>query len=533
MIEVGQVVGNYAVTEKLGEGGMGIVYLVEHPVIGRKAALKAVHPHFARNPMVVSRFVTEAKAVNQIGHEHIVDITDFGTTPSGDFYFIMEYLGGDSLAGALNRQAPFSPERALRIALQLADALEASHAHGVIHRDLKPDNIVLVEHGTDRDFVKVLDFGLAKLVGPDQAGMRNTQTGSVVGTPYYMSPEQCEGNREIDRRADIYSLGVVLFEMLTGKLPFGGKGYGEVLLKHMTVPAPAARSVVPSLSPALDAILYRALAKDPAERFQTMAEFHAALLDPDAYAATFTLSEVDSDLSGRRRAAAPMTRAEMQTRPTLLATLNEGAPHDPSRKSTLRDAIGEVDENDVIPRTHHARGLILAAGAALALVLIPAGAFRRPTARVVAVAQEVGHPATVRLKAAAEAFSRPASVRLNFNSDPVGASVLRADGTVLGVTPLSTNAPYADVATEYFVRKDGFLPKTVALVPNLPSPVFVVLERDPLEDPPLTARLNTASAISGAEPSPTRRLRVSHHHYLPPPLPAHDEDETLAPSPGE
>src|SRR4051812_22150213 len=163
-LDVGQVVGNYKLTAKLGEGGMGMVFLAEHPVIGKKVALKAIHPELSRNPEVVSRFITEAKAVNQVGNEHIVDIHDFGTTPEGEFYFIMEYLQGESLAGRLRRERVFVPSRALQIASQVADALAASHGHGIIHRDLKPENIFLINRGNSVDFVKVLDFGLAKLM---------------------------------------------------------------------------------------------------------------------------------------------------------------------------------------------------------------------------------------------------------------------------------------------------------------------------------------------------------------------------------
>src|SRR3954471_1225892 len=144
MIAVGQTIGNYTITAKLGEGGMGVVYLAEHPVIGRKVAMKAIHPELSRNPEVVSRFMTEAKSVNQIGNEHIVDVNDFGTTSDGEFYFIMEYLQGEAVSERLAREQTFEPHRALMIAAQVADALAASHSHGIIHRDLKPENIFLI-----------------------------------------------------------------------------------------------------------------------------------------------------------------------------------------------------------------------------------------------------------------------------------------------------------------------------------------------------------------------------------------------------
>src|SRR5688572_29046023 len=250
MIEVGQTIGNYRITAKLGEGGMGIVYLAEHPVIGRKVALKAIHPELSRKPAVVSRFMTEAKSVNQIGNEHIVDVSDFGNTSDGEFYFIMEFLQGESVADRLRRERLFEPNRALQIAAQVADALSASHSHGIIHRDLKPENIFLINRGQTRDFVKVLDFGLAKLILGDEKVSHKTRTGSVMGTPYYMSPEQCEGKAGVDYRADIYSLGVIVFEMMTGRVPFGGEGYGEIIVKHLTLPAPVPSSFNPAITPA-------------------------------------------------------------------------------------------------------------------------------------------------------------------------------------------------------------------------------------------------------------------------------------------
>jgi len=163
MIDIGHTIGNYKITAKLGEGGMGVVYLAEHPVIGKKVAMKAIHPELSKNSDVVSRFVTEAKAVNQIGHEHIVDIADFGNTPDGEFYFVMEYLQGESMSERLRRETRVDVGPALSVGAQIADALNASHEQGIIHRDLKPENIFLCNRGLNRDFVKVLDFGLAKL----------------------------------------------------------------------------------------------------------------------------------------------------------------------------------------------------------------------------------------------------------------------------------------------------------------------------------------------------------------------------------
>ena len=335
MIDIGHTIGNYKITAKLGEGGMGVVYLAEHPVIGKKVAMKAIHPELSKNSDVVSRFITEAKAVNQIGHEHIVDIADFGNTSDGEFYFVMEYLQGESLSDRLKREKRIPLGQAMSISAQIADALNASHQQGIIHRDLKPENIFLCTRGANREFVKVLDFGLAKLTQNDQKVTHKTRTGSVMGTPYYMSPEQCEGKTEIDYRADIYSLGVLIFEMLTGKVPFGGEGYGEIIVKHVTMPPPSVRSVVPELPEFMDSIMYRVLAKDREQRFQTMADLREALLDPERYASSAPDVGIPDDLSGIARAAAPMARAELEARSAL------GHPsRDPDAATDRRDAVG-------------------------------------------------------------------------------------------------------------------------------------------------------------------------------------------------
>jgi serine/threonine-protein kinase len=283
---IGQTIGNYRVTHKLGEGGMGSVYLAEHPHIGKKVALKVLHAEFASNQEVVARFFNEARAVNDIGHPNIVDIVDYGVLqggPSGDrmVYFIMEYLGGRNLTQLIRNESPLPPERAFMIALQVADALAASHRTGIIHRDLKPDNIMLIQRGREHDFVKLLDFGIAKLT-TDQAGSRRTRTGIVMGTPAYMSPEQCEGRGAIDHRTDVYALGIVLYEMLTGRTPFVGEGYGEILVQHLTQP-PTPPSTFRGLSPHVEAVVLKALEKRADMRFPTMEEFMRAMADPVGY----------------------------------------------------------------------------------------------------------------------------------------------------------------------------------------------------------------------------------------------------------
>ena len=284
---IGQTVGNYLVKQRLGEGGMGAVYLAEHPTIGKKVALKVLHAEFATNTEVVERFFNEAKAVNSIAHPNIVDIVDYGviqTGPSGSdqlVYFIMEYLSGQTLAQVIRAEAPLPPERALMIALQVADALAASHRAGIVHRDLKPDNIILGQRGREQDFVKLLDFGIAKLTSDGRTGSR-TRTGLVLGTPAYMSPEQCEGSAKVDHRTDIYALGICLYEMLVGRVPFIGEGYGEILVQHLTQ-KPIEPSRYRMMSPHVEQIVLKALEKRPEMRYPTMDEMIRAMADPVGY----------------------------------------------------------------------------------------------------------------------------------------------------------------------------------------------------------------------------------------------------------
>ncbi|MBL8625683.1 MAG: serine/threonine protein kinase [Myxococcales bacterium] len=266
---------------RLGVGGMGVVYLAEHPIIGKKVALKVIHRELSANREVIGRFYQEARAVNLIGNEHIVEVHDFGQSPEGDLFFVMEYLDGKTLAQVLTRERILDVRRALHVCAQIADALAAAHTVSIIHRDLKPDNVMLLERSGDPDFVKLLDFGLAKVMS--ESGAKNlTAAGVILGTPQYMSPEACE-SKKVDHRTDIYALGVLLFQMLCGQVPFDGETMGAVLIKQVSQPPPAPRGLSPLIPPAVEQIILRCLAKAPDARFQSMAELRAALIDPALY----------------------------------------------------------------------------------------------------------------------------------------------------------------------------------------------------------------------------------------------------------
>src|SRR5438067_10257216 len=272
---VGQVIADrYHVIKKLGEGGMGQVYLAEHVKMGRRSAIKVMNPSMVHDPDAVARFNREASNASRITHPNVCAIYDFGETPDGIIYLAMEFIEGEPLTDLLERESALSVPRAVHIFLQAAEALQAAHDLGIVHRDLKPDNIMLARRKDGADVVKVVDFGIAKAVGGDQAGQKVTKTGLVVGTPEFMSPEQLSGDA-LDGRSDLYSLGLVLFKMLTGTLPFPADTVQEAMIKRLTDEPAELIEMRPDLHcpPGLQQTLDTALARSPADRYQSAAKF--------------------------------------------------------------------------------------------------------------------------------------------------------------------------------------------------------------------------------------------------------------------
>ena len=278
-LQQGQVLdGKYKIVRVIGEGGMGAVYEGENIRIRRRVAIKVLHAGVASNTEMVQRFEREAQVAGTVGNDHILEILDLGALPGGERYMVMEYLDGETLTDRIKARTQVAPAEAVQLLRQVLRGLSAAHAAGIVHRDLKPDNIfILKEKAGIRDFVKIIDFGISKFSEVGGQSSRMTRTGALMGTPHYMSPEQATGSMDIDRRTDIYAVGIIMYEAVTGRVPFQAETFNQLLFEIALAKIIPARQVVPDLDPAIDSIIMKASARDPAQRFQSCEEFLAAL----------------------------------------------------------------------------------------------------------------------------------------------------------------------------------------------------------------------------------------------------------------
>ena len=426
--------GHYRIETRIGEGGMGTVYKALHVQLEKHFAIKVLSKKIAENVSAVERLRQEAQAASRIDHDNIVDVTHFDATEDGDVFIVMELLKGAPLADVLERGRLDLPN-AMHIALQMCRALHAAHEHNIVHRDLKPENIFIVPKN-GMDFVKVLDFGISMIKSADTEQVRMTKTGQLVGTPLYMSPEQAKGESDVDRRVDVYALGVILYEMLAGTPPFEGDNYFQLLWKHgndMPDP-PSLRAPDAHIPEAIEAAIMKALAKDPADRFATMADFEVALLE----------GAPDLQVTGPLLSMPSMTSMTSMT-PTALAR-----PAAPGR-----------------------RGLVLVLVAA-ALVFAGIGAFALggdetggepadpiPPTRV----EPVDDPPPDELPNGIDVPDPPATpdpelVWVEFVSRPRGATV-RVAGQVLGPTPTQARFPASDEPLEAIFELRGYRSEAV------------------------------------------------------------------------
>jgi eukaryotic-like serine/threonine-protein kinase len=463
-----EVVGNYRIVRKIGEGGMGAVYLGEHALIGRPAAIKVLLREMSHRQDLVTRFFNEARAATAVKHPGIVEIYDFGYHSDGSAYIVMEYLEGESLSARLRRTGPCSETRAAALCRQVAGALAAAHAKGIVHRDLKPDNIFVVRDAdvADGERTKVLDFGIAKLTGAEEAGSGMTRTGMVLGTPAYMSPEQCKGAGTVDQRADLYALGCILYEMVCGRVPFVAEGAGELMALHIFAPVPPPSTIRP-VTPQLEQLLLRALAKEPEHRFASAEEMIAALRVavpsgsfPRAGAAEATVM-IGAGAGPYHPTPPP---------PASIATF-------PPRPTTLQGAVGAsatASATAVTPAPRRRRAWLVAAAT---IAIGAGGAFAVTSAVTGGRSQGVGAttppavpapapapkpaPAPVAAHPVITPLSTPppppAKITIALRSDPGGADVYRMpQGVRIGTTPLDYAMDPIDGEIVLIVKKRGY-----------------------------------------------------------------------------
>ncbi len=300
-----ELTGRYDILERIGQGGMGVVFRARHVQLGREVALKLIRARFGGSAEVLERLRREAIAASRARSPHVVEVLDYAELPDGSAYIAMELLTGEDLGRRLETGGALGWRAARRIALQIAHGLASLHGRGVVHRDLKPDNVLLIERDGVRDHVKLLDLGLARVDGVP----RITQPGLALGTPHYMSPEQCLGD-PVGPATDIYALGTVLYEMVAGRVPFETLGFPGILAAQVSEPAPDVRIYAPELPEEAAQLIMRALAKDPAERPRTAADFAAAIARVDAPSAS---------RSGIRRIAPRERQDDTAARPLAAA----------------------------------------------------------------------------------------------------------------------------------------------------------------------------------------------------------------------
>jgi eukaryotic-like serine/threonine-protein kinase len=496
--EAGTVLGSYRLIDVLGEGGMGVVYLAEHTRLGRRVALKTLRREFAENPQAVRRFFGEARAVNKIRHQNIVEITDFVEEAGGDNYYIMELLRGKPLSSVIDNEGVQPLPRSVGIMAQVARALQAVHDAGIIHRDLKPDNVFLIERSGQPDFVKLLDFGVAKLIDAvESVGVHSTAAGAILGTPEYMSPEQASG-KPVDHRTDIYSFGILLYELVTGVLPLRGANFGEMVVKHLTITpiAPSRVQGLPHEVPAeLEDTILACMEKDEnarPERIDAVADQLEAIAEANGWELpTYTAVPRSSSRMGSvtgshtipplRRTPAIGSPAMGHAPPTVEIEAKGSGQMPAATPVMARSSATMPASLPAAPRARRwplfvAIACVLAAGGAFAIVNLQ-GEAKQPEPAAAAPVVEPAKPAVAE------------TIEIEIESTPVGAEVIRvSDGQVLGDTPLTLPFARSDRIETFELRLAGHVAQKQSVRLDRGSRILTVLVEEPKPAEPIAKR---------------------------------------------
>ncbi len=470
--------GRFTLKKRIGAGGMGAVYLAWQHSVGREVAVKVIHPKHNTDREAAKRFLRESKLASRLQHPNTVTVLDFNQTEDGFLYLVMELLNGRQLSEVLQQEGRFSTQRLAKVAIQLCDALEAAHNLSIVHRDLKPGNIIILDGPPGRDFVKVLDFGLARSLGNDDSS-KLTRTGEVVGTPHYLPPEAALGN-PMDTRGDIYSLGVIFYELVAGRLPFEAEGRRAMMIKHVyedPIPLPL------DVPEAVSNLIMKMLEKDPDQRPRSVVELRMALTDL---------------VSPSGPTALPPSRPGVREPSQRVASSPQPAPGPTPQGPTPRPGVPPEDraafasETSVVPTLPAApsarRWWLLALGPIVgALLGVGYWMVRTPAPAPL--------PTSTPIKVEAPSVPSPIvtplpvpMVKLTFRSKP--ASTVKVGGKELGRTPQTIDVPRSEQPLDVTFTEPGRKPSAHRVVPT----------RDDTVDATLPAEKKKGTSGGKAEP---------------------------------